>query len=231
MSTTATLERPIVFSSPMVRAILDGRKTVTRRVVKPQPVFDGKLWRLHDAGWSERVTQVPVVPGHSLHTHCRFNPGYRLWVRERHWYRESDMMTAYEDGNLCCHPSSRLGAKKIISDEPLRDDWPNNAKCFGFVCKPSIFMPRWASRITLEVVSAGVARLHEITEAEAIREGIDQLSWQCTGDIFLSCDPEGGSTREPLRAWRWLWDRINGKKFPWASNPWVWRIEFRRIET
>ncbi|CAN7565229.1 hypothetical protein M1M10_17930 [Pseudomonas umsongensis] len=76
-------ERPILFSAPMVRAILKCRKTVTRRTMKVQPVLNGKLWQVYGAGWNDGVTSVPAVPGHSLSTKCPYaKPGDRLWVRE-----------------------------------------------------------------------------------------------------------------------------------------------------
>jgi len=210
-------ERPIIFSGPMVRAILDGRKNVTRRVVRPHPL--PHLTRpptLRDgyAHWREERTYAVRCDIALVHHHVVRSPygvvGDRLWVRETfalsirdpdsvverdvrdpsHWdgpvYREGydgGEWTHYEDG-----------ARTMVSPP-----W-----------RPSIYMPRWASRIALEIIGVRVERLHAITEQEAIREGVE----------------ETGFPRDTFRA---LWDKINGKRAPWDSDPWVWRIEFRRV--
>lgn len=168
-------ERPIIFSGPMVRAILDGRKTQTRRVVKlnasGRAQRKGRNWHLADP---ECVLACPYGV-----------PGDRLWVRE-----------TWQDGN---------GGIYYATDGNTAAPW-----------KPSIYMPRWASRITLEVVSVRVERLNEIGEEDAIAEGS-----QCAG-VPASLTNRGAFAK--------LWDSINAKTHPWASNPWVWVVEFKRLE-
>lgn len=152
-------ERPIIFSSPMVRAILEGRKTMTRRpVVKPNRPYE---------------------------------VGMNLWVKET-WRPHTVHKTAYKaDGD---YP----GYEGI--------DWP---------WKPSIHMPRWASRITLEITNVRIERLQEITIGDARREGI-----ACEGE-----DDWGIMGQHPFA---YLWNSVYGKD-AWDKNPWVWVIEFRRI--
>ncbi len=207
-------ERPILFSGPMVRAILDGRKAVTRRVVTvpwkgPRRAFPYAPYWVDDDG---RLLFCDEYGDYHPVESClsRWSVGDRLWVRETfalsirdpdsvverdardpsHWdgpvYREGydgGEWTHYEDG-----------ARTMVSPP-----W-----------RPSIHMPRWASRITLEVTSVRVERLHAIDEQDAIREGVE----------------DAGNARH---AFRTLWDKINGKRASWATNPWVWRIEFRRV--
>jgi hypothetical protein len=192
-------ERPILFSGEMVKAILEGRKTQTRRVVKPQPHCPNATI-IHDDNVSNAFVVVPLYMNDfdsNQPTNLRFCPygipGDRLWGKET-W-------------------CSRNG-----SDVVYRADCGSDYKQVA-PWKPSIFMPRWASRITLEIVSVRVERLQEITEDDVVAEGIE----------FPCEEPE--TSEHPVGCvceYRNLWDRINGNKHPWSSNPWVWRIEFKR---
>lgn len=183
MKETEVKERPILFSGPMVRAILEGRKTQTRRVVKAKhlPFLGNLLGGFLDGRWNQR----PLPYG---------RPGDRLWVRETwawcskargHWLYRAD------DSDLgTCH---------------VKDGrW-----------KPSIHMKRAASRITLEVVAVRVERLQEITPGDAIAEG-------CPGG-------DHGDRYAAIDQYRALWGSINGAG-SWAANPWVWVVEFRKVE-
>ena len=180
-------ERPIIFSGPMVRAILDGRKTQTRRAVKPQP-----LW-----------VASPGVPFKTMDAdpkgtiNCPYGqPGDRLWVRESHY-----MILQTHDGGA--------GAVEYRAD--YCDELAS-----GIRWRPSIHMPRSASRITLEVVSVRVERLDEISEEDAKAEGYKSQS--------IMENPDAG------RLWfRDLWESINGPG-SWAKNPFVWVVEFKRVE-
>lgn len=173
-------ERGILFSAPMVRAILSGRKTVTRRILGNQGAIIGM--------------DVPQAREHIL-SRCPYGAaGDRLWVRETWMPHDTD-----DSRNI------RYRADGDVANTNL--PW-----------KPSIFMPRWASRITLEVVGVRVERLQEITNADAVAEGVDP------GMGF--CDFSIPHHRE---AFERLWDEINGKRAPWASNPLVWRVEFRML--
>lgn len=195
-------ERPILMSAPMVRAILAGTKTVTRRIVKPQPelnTYDGPGAPRPDAPESHRYhwpsnlakSMVDVRDMGSIGPYGL--KGDRLWVRET-W---GLLDTQPKDG------PERATVFYRATDETRRD-------LRHQLWRPSIFMPRWASRITLEVVSVRVERLHEIDDAEALREGV-----------------RGGSLTSDAEAFEQLWDKINGERAPWSSNPWVWRVEFR----
>ncbi len=182
-------ERPILFSSPMVRAILDGRKTQTRRVIKPQP---------------EPVMEVLSDGPHVTYTinarntsdyHCPYGgAGDRLWVRETwcpHWA-----------GDDCGEgPQGVCYAATNREPDPLR--W-----------RPSIHMPRWASRITLTVTGVRVERVQDITEADAEAEGC------CVG-------VGAGNWRNTVHMFQGLWDSINAKRgYWWDENPWVWVVKF-----
>lgn len=192
-------ERPILFSGPMVRALLDSSKTQTRRVVKPQPVYDGRFaggWKLKGKKGHEAATCSPLIA-----EVCPYGqPGDRLWVRESfaHIYRDnsSPERRSFED---VAYMADGRGI-----DIGAYGSW-----------KPSIHMPRWASRITLEITSVRVERLQDITQGDAMAEGCPFPS-MAQGD-------------DPRQWYEQLWGEINGPG-SWAANPWVWRIEFKRIE-
>lgn len=190
-------EHPIIFSWPMVRALLEGRKTQTRRVLRPQPVMTGGLWRWKDTAWCEGRALVsdkaPVDYGPQ--------PGDRLWVRE----------TFALDVPGCEH---QRGIAYRADHRDARGDGPANPMRW----RPSIHMPRWASRILLEVTDRRIERLQEISEEDAQREGL----------IETDDDPFAWSAR---RQFQWLWDNINAKRgFGWFTNPWVRVIGFRRLQ-
>lgn len=248
---TAVKERPILFSGEMVRAILNGRKTQTRRVVKPQPEYHV------DAGIMETYPRVcgpewfePVVidrhgeeqPGEEVFgiysedgeygCKCPYPPGTRLWVREtwleldkEHWWDSSQPKEAtYLTGE---HWGERKnGIAYRASTDTEGDDIRRE---YGYKWRPSIFMPRWASRITLEVTEVRVEKLNSISEEDARAEGIVTKWLQRGKDGELSewCDRYGNTA---IKLFRELWDSINGKKHPWESNPWVWAYTFKRTE-
>ncbi|AFU45428.1 hypothetical protein C380_08630 [Acidovorax sp. KKS102] len=206
-------ERPILFSRPMVRALLDGSKTQTRRVVKPQPdtAHDGEpYWFIGGYRvWGYRP--APAVPlragGNPLP--CPYGQrGDRLWVRESfaHMYRDNAQPEKRAPEDVA------YMADNLTPDPYVYGSW-----------KPSIHMPRWASRITLEVTNVRVERLQDISEADAMAEGsppshpsIDRIS------------REFGYADFPRSWYAQLWDQINGAG-AWAANPWVWVVEFRRL--
>jgi len=226
------MERPILFSGPMVRTILAGRKTVTRRIMNPQPTGTaGKVWPDEDRWqWPSALarTMVDINEARSLSPYgCR---GDRLWVRETWRYHGWT-----EDGapwiKYAADDSTRLVER--IPDEwsdRLADIWADlsddanmaiDGRAADRKWRPSIFLPRWASRITLEVVGVRVERLQEIDADDVLAEGVD-----------VPCDGECGATPCAIAIPRFvaLWDGINGDRASWASNPWVWRVEFRRVQ-
>ncbi len=201
-------ERPILFSGPMVNAILEGRKTVTRRVIKPQlsSRFD------EGRGPEDAAAGYPFVElddgFFSAKDLCPYGQeGDRLWVRETFThYRpfgeetQPDAPIIYRADEDKCgqYPAVIDGRSVLVSN---RNPW-----------KPSIFMPRWASRITLEVTGVRVEQVQDISEEDAIAEGIDHAYANTIG------------------AFADLWDTINAKRgYSWESNPYVWVIGFTRI--
>ena len=212
-------EKPILFSAPMVRAILDGRKTVTRRVVKPQPA--GEIRRGEpdfnhwiDTKYWERQNQKENRGIGTRGFACPYGqPGDRLWVRETFsgpWCMEA------QDG-ISAAPPSKWGESSRIwywaDGEPAYGDWTRP--------RPSIHMPRWASRITLEVTGVRVETLQDIDLADALAEGISD-----TGALIL--DSAGNEQGGPIAEYAVLWEQINGPG-SWDANPCVWVVEFRRL--
>ncbi|RUI81675.1 hypothetical protein IPC412_18790 [Pseudomonas aeruginosa] len=223
---SAPRERPILFSGPMVRAILEGRKTVTRRVMKPQPDFLGSMvdpntpFKTLDAGLHAHIT-------------CPYGePGDRLWVRE-----------TWTDVNMCGAPALAYRADEDIRDlmeEPgfLDDRGAFNyddprVKPYPFACwyaeldqarwRPSIHMPRWASRILLEIAAVRVERLQDISEKQALAEGVE-----LEGEGVCWAGAAGTASDSPVESFRLLWELINGAG-SWNANPWVWVVEFKRV--
>jgi hypothetical protein len=230
------VDRPILFSGPMIRALLEGRKTVTRRTLKPQP----EPWRgIHLEGgcqqsdWRfETGTMTNDGKRHrfGLWMHSGFHesqfhplpyaPGDRLWVRE-----------------TCAHWMANDGSRVVAYKADFTGDGRPNA-----IYRPSIFMPRWASRTTLTVTGVKVERLHDISEEEAMAEGIssDQMIVETNGNggrhnevwgerFFTGLpDQDEENFDSPIDAYARLWNRINGKRpgCRWEDNPWVSAISF-----
>lgn len=200
-------ERPILFSGPMVRAILDGRKTQTRRVLKPQPPDDARFAGVHFAS-DEPDSWFFNSPRGPFKVRVRCEEGDRLWVREAAHY--SPNRVAY------CADNERLGPGERVPG-------------FG-PAKPSIHMPRWASRITLEVTAVRVERLQDMLEVDAIDEGALTIDLPAAGPATQAGKPPLGAS--PLVRFRHLWDEINAKRpgCAWASNPWVIAVTFKRLK-
>jgi hypothetical protein len=211
---TSTKEQPILFSAPMVRAILEGRKVQTRRVMKPQP---GDDWN-PEVGicayeWKGSGEPGPDFFGAGDEDECYKcpygAPGDRLWVRETFCPVYHGSYEPLPKGRM---PTSEHEAVIVYRTTPAADEYDGH-------WRPSIFMPRWPSRITLEITEVRVQRVQEISEEDAVAEGTGQ--WAMETNAILTC--------ETMRdAYRKLWDSINIKKYPWESNPWVWALSFRR---
>lgn len=224
--------RPIIFSGPMVRAIIGGRKTQTRRIIKLSTTNADRSWRLdcHDVGAAIFTRPNRVVMGHEVVTECvkiecpYGQPDDRLWVRET-WAVDADIAQARREHEDMM-PGLRHGP--YFRADPVHEN-------SGLIWRPAIHMPRWASRITLEVTGVRVERLQDISENDAKAEGIN---WSYDRDPFAS-GPSAcryGNSALPGRgfntakfAFENLWDSINAKRAPWSSNPWVWVIEFRLL--
>ena len=200
-------EHPILFSGAMVRALLAGAKTQTRRAVKPQPTH------FNPAGVPRRI--VPDG-GPSEVIRCPYGqPGDRLWVRE-HWRAPQSV------DHLPPRSISDSEARRFIADEVVGPD-----AGFG-KARRAFHMPRWASRITLEITGVRVERLQDISEADALAEGVTP-KWEpgCSGRLMEAFS--GFSFRPAASAYADLWEQINGPG-SWDANPWVWAVEFRRVE-
>lgn len=218
-------ERPILFSAPMVRALLAGTKTQTRRILKLKPGFDfqerddGKLWP-----WAEHPDRCDDV-----WMPCPYGqPGDRLWVRETWNWFDPGSIPADRAGPHAPFTGSQgnrsipwVAAYAADGNLPYpgyegRDHW-----------RPSIHMPRWASRILLEITDVRVERLQNISEADARAEGATPIADPCD-HVRLSCADIGCSSPQPYRlGFRSLWQDINGLE-SWDANPWIWVVEFER---
>jgi hypothetical protein len=228
--TTTPKERPILFSGPMVRAILDGRKTQTRRVVKSL-LGIGKIHafdKCETFGWDytfcDKRDRWNDLSLSQLIERCRHGkPGDRLWVRE------AFRLPVVFDGE-----SPQTVGKKCVESgyrkpwAPIRYEAGGGDRLLEMLCdfggkwgknRVSIHMPRWASRITLEITSVRVERLDDISEADAIAEGVSNdmpIVWESGDDT-------------PRGLFGELWESINGEG-SWDLNPWVWVIEFQKAE-
>lgn len=189
-------DRPIIFTSESVRAILEGRKTQTRRIVKPQPPA-GSVSPHYENGWWMWRKWTPEGRAHGINSTRHGDQrspygedGDRLWVRET-WQHD-----ALHDDKIY-YRADRFA-------ETVFDKW-----------RSSMMMPRSASRIMLEVINVRIERLQDISDNDARDEGVS---------------PKHYNSRADHRdAYIDLWESINAKRAPWASNPWVWVINFKKL--
>jgi len=202
MSTIVKDEYPIIFTGPMVNAIREGSKTQTRRLIRPKwSRFLDRAFNAYDA--------APAL------AHCPYGkPGDLLWVRET-WCNGRGLAVV-ESADVIIAPADAPLAPRVVYRAdgvtlPPHVPW-----------RPSIFMPRWASRIILEVVSVRAQRLQDIS-ANDIREESVKCDLDYPGMTHCSCMP-CVSLRDNFQT---LWDKINKSRAPWACNPWVYAIKFR----
>ncbi|HIE8617585.1 TPA: hypothetical protein ACXPX9_001917 [Klebsiella quasipneumoniae subsp. quasipneumoniae] len=229
-------ERGMIFNGEMVRAILDGRKTQTRRPIKwKQTRFteigereDGSKWP-----WSEDAEHTC-----DFWHPCPFGAvGDRIWVREAYRFPASlDDVSPTGVGEMAVATGYRKPWAPTFYEftGTFSDGWkgfktPPKASDAGKL-RPSIHMPRWASRILLEITDVRVERLNAISEEDAEAEGIDMEALYDSQDCY-DCIADHNMTGRPTvtGAFKYLWESIYGEE-GWKSNPWVWVIEFKRVE-
>ncbi|WP_028730761.1 hypothetical protein [Pandoraea sp. E26] len=203
-------ERPILFSAPMVRAILDGTKTQTRRVVKPRKdLAFGVLLAAHELAGE--------VNGGDFMNSLFGQPGDRLWVRE----------TTYDVERY-----GFVGPVYVESEEGEHaaawgwgeSDDPDHIEPYELRKRPAIHMPRWMCRLVLEITGVRVERLQSISDADAIAEGVKP-----TSDGAFHIEEDRYRAPNPAECYVRLWESISGPG-SWDANPWVWVIEFTRVD-
>ena len=199
---------PILFSAPMVRALLTGSKTQTRRIVKPQSAVLTPQMCANMGVKPLPEKSKPVIE-------CPYgNPGDQLWVKET-----SRLNIGSEESVIQYRADMAIAeiTDGWFSDDPVlrRWIWGQSIKPEGW--RPSIHMPRRASRITLEITSARVERLHEISEQDAMAEGVN---WK---------EFAGLASKTARKLYRELWESINGAG-SWDANPWVWVVDFLAVQ-
>ncbi len=236
-------ERPIIFNTTMVKAIVEGRKTQTRRIMRRQPDSverfkhaeettdtnakyailrcnnNPKGFKRCNSGWfADAKYKTPFT---------EFNVGDRLWVRETFCYGHIDEFDAE-------HPDDR----KLFIDQydgrnktSFPKQWciENNVEIEDVVWRPSIHMPRSASRILLEITKIRIEKLNQISSQDAVQEGL--LKLPASGRYVLNRGDQyfGAVSINPREVFKWLWESIYGSS-SWELNPWVWVIEFNVIQ-
>jgi hypothetical protein len=229
------MERSIIFSSEMVRAILKNRKTQTRRVIKPQPeiryVAGFGIGRCghpdewcgfaagQDASWNEWSIKANAS--------CPYGqPGTKLWVKET-WCPVDD--TEFDGEEWVDYKATPRYAEPGVSHPAGWENLPDDLDTLHW--KPSIHMPRWASRLTLEIINVRVERVQDISQEDIESEGLWYFSEAYRDEICKWRDCASAIQNTRRKYFKILWDSINLKRgFGWDSNPFVWVIEFKRIE-
>lgn len=205
-------ERPMLFNGDMVRAILDGRKTQTRRPMKMQPDHRHRRIDFENGYLLESVQRNGCWHVEQKQT-CPFGiPGDRIWVRETWNVNGLAWGQSIEFSKISSPDAFHYRATDDGGWKPYWGKW-----------RPSIHMPRWACRIVLEITDVRVQRVQEISEEDAIKEGISDSRHpdDCCGGLGIS--PKGIFSN--------LWDSCYGKSdFSWDKNPWVWALTFKRVE-
>lgn len=217
--------KPILFSTPMIKAILDGSKTQTRRIMNDQPQNNLLYCGTGKKYWAENPDDLSAK-----YYKCPYEIGQILWVRETwrivRWNVGDPFKIQFKDGsvinNIYLNEERAIDYNIQSTDQCIDAGLTSNHDCFFHFdlkdCptkwRPSIFMPKEAARIFLKVINVRVERLHDISESDAIAEG-----------IIIEKTP----FIEPANAFASLWQSINGKK-SWAQNPFVWVYEFERTE-
>jgi hypothetical protein len=235
-------DKPIIFSAPMVRALIDGTKTQTRRLFHNNLAFGVRESNLVKSGFEDRHGREIKVP---------FQPGDRLWVRENFYAEErrksetgyvhlwlpqnGDSKESPPPGIRCVHYMANHRFEPIKNTPEATEAW---IKIFNYGDKngerpekvvgriiPSIHMPRWASRITLNVTEIRLQRLQAITEDDAVAEGVVHETTTASGKFYRNYD-NPACPISAYGAFRSLWNHLHGGEEAWAENPWVIAITF-----
>jgi len=240
-------ERPILFNADMVRAVLDGRKTQTRRIMTVQPESNQfGLLRITDSTKRSDIGKYHWAESNATGNHvrsklfaCPFGAvGDRLWVKETwsvvsHAFDDDGLMIDYVPDRPATTVHEKPFGRGYYSGHAIYAadggfTWGDDDGCVdGRSCwKPSIHMPRWASRITLEITGVRVERLQDISEEDALAEGV--IPEPCD-HIRRSCEEIGCCGDTEKGEFGALWKSIHGDD-GWQVNPWVWVVEFKRVE-
>lgn len=224
----SNVERPILFSGPMVRAILQGVKTQTRRIMKVQPpdhaieVFDWRAPHIAESVKASEGCYYNDMDGLHFLCKCPYGTvGDRLWVRET-W------MQFDEDHRIADTPYA-YRASTSVEGEEIRTEYIGCGRKYQW--RPSIHMPRKASRINLQIDAIRCERLNAISEDDAIAEGIESEPHRVLGrhyKLYGDLEKHNQWTVGPKWSYETLWEAINGPG-SWAANPWVWVVQFRRV--
>ena len=222
-------ERGMIFNGEMVRALLDGRKTQTRRIIKDCTVGRDQISKFIQIE-KKFIGCYPEDVPELIRECCPYGvPGDRIWVREtfqgplvhEELFEEYSAYPEKFETPEYCEYAADGGVRPEYCDldDNLRHGW-----------RPSIHMPRWASRILLEITNVRVERLNAISEEDAEAEGIDMEALYDSQDCY-DCIADHNMTGRPTvtGAFKYLWESIYGED-GWKSNPWVWVIEFKRVE-
>jgi hypothetical protein len=207
-------EIPVLFNGAMVRAILDDRKTQTRRIVKPQPErwLAGWRWGGHHRGSKygafAATPELAFIERMIDGGYCPHAPGDRLWVRETFISLPA------------CAETGRRAHAIYHADGGYSD---------GYKWLPSIHMPRWAARLFLDVLDVRIERLQDISEEDARAEGVEQCGgFMTTWGCWMNYGKSGPSCKTARESFYTLWISVYGAE-SWAANPWVWVTKFKRV--
>jgi hypothetical protein len=208
-------ESPILYTTENVKAILEGRKTQTRKVIKPQPYMTVDMGKEHLA-W--------IISGfrtaEEISRYCPYGQAVdHLWVRET-WMAEKQYdhlkPSDIPQGSMIWFKTDNLTTHIYVGKN-----------------RPSIFMPRWVSRITLEITEVRVERVQQISQEDAVEEGVifmGGIADNYEDAPWCASLKDQEPYKYPSAAYGRLWDSINGKKYPWSTNPFVWCISFKVVE-
>lgn len=244
---TPIKSRPILFSAPMVNAILNGSKTQTRRIVKPQPSTEATHFNFNPTSWPKspwcarfridtEIEQYEITDGYK----CPYGKvGDRLWVRET-WV-ETTNINRLDPWPNRPHMINDADEDYVMSAYIYRADgeWQwcdeDGSSTERSYWKPSIFMPRPVSRILLEITDIRVERLQDISDEDAVAEGIlaTDKAYKIGSAYFDysgTLGAQGYNYNSPIASFKTLWQSINGED-SWNDNPWVWVVDFKKVET